>query len=184
MALLTLTLNALSAADFSVTTPGGAFAFTINGLGPNPTITLNRGRTYTFAVTNSPIHPFEITNAPPGSVLGNNTAMGVITFDVPTNATNIGYWCASHKSFGGRILFTDPPPPPPIQIVNFSFSNNIVLRSTGANGVTLVPEYKTNLNDTNWFALTVFSNRFSNGTNETFCGKPPGTNVFIRIRDQ
>ena len=46
------------------------------------------------------------------------------------------------------------------------------------------PEFSTNLTSTNWFAITVQSNNFVNGTNETFCGRPPGTNVFIRVRNQ
>src|SRR5258705_212590 len=61
-------------ADFAVTYTGlSAYAF--NGAGSNPTLTLIRGQTYTFAVSTptGPFgHPFRITNAPPGSTTGNN----------------------------------------------------------------------------------------------------------------
>jgi len=57
-----------------------------------------------------------------------------------------------------------------------------VLRSTGTNTWSVLPQYSTNLNLTNWAALTVRSNIFLNGTNETICGKPPGKTVFIRIK--
>jgi len=62
------------AADFTVTSPG--FFYAINGNQPNPTITLVRGQTYTFAVNSSSIHPFLINS--PG-VLNNNISQGTIT---------------------------------------------------------------------------------------------------------
>jgi len=65
-----------------------------------------------------------------------------------------------------------------------SSGNNVVLRSTGTNGWSVNPEFSTNLTTTNWFALTVLSNRFQNGISETICGRPPGSNVFFRIRSQ
>jgi len=67
--------------------------------------------------------------------------------------------------------------------VNLSVGQNLVLKSTGTNW-NLTPQFSTNLGGTNWFALTVQSNRFSNGTNETFCGRPPVSNAFIRVRAQ
>jgi hypothetical protein len=170
---------AVRAADFGVSTPGGAFSYTINSVGNNPTLTLMRGRTYTFAINTSSIHPFRI-NAPAGTTTNNNINSGTITFVVPTNAANYTYECSVHH-FAGTIITI---PPPTVRIVSFDFKSNIVLRSTGTNNFSIFPEFKTNLNDTNWFALTVLSNRFSLGTNETFCGRPPGSNVFIRIREQ
>ena len=175
------------AADFSVTSPG--FFYGINGASPNPTLTLVRGKTYTFAVnaTCGPFgHPFEIIN--PGVVVNNNTCSGTISYTVATNApatNNPGYICSIHF-FGGTILAVDPPAsaPPTIQIVGLAVSNNIVLTSTGTNTWSVLPEFSTNLVTTNWFSLTVQSNNFANGTNETFCGKPPGEAVFIRIRSQ
>src|SRR5436190_6397693 len=150
---LLLALHA-PAADFVVTNGLFQSFYTINNLAPSPTITLQRGRTYTFNINTSTSHPFKIGTsvggAAPGGISGQNpggNSSGTITWTVPTNAVNYAYFCAVHL-FSGTILTEDPPPPPAIKIVGFSFSNNIVLRSTGANGVTLVPEFKTNLNTT------------------------------------
>ena len=56
--VLLLFSQAVFAADFTVTSPG--FFYAINGAQPNPTLTLVRGQTYTFAVNSSSVHPFEI----------------------------------------------------------------------------------------------------------------------------
>lgn len=177
---LFLLAQSMFAADFTVTSPG--FFYAINGNQPNPTLTLVRGRTYTFAVNSSSIHPFEILS--PG-VQNNNISQGIITYTVPTVASNYSYICSIHF-FGAQILTVAPPPPPPptIHILSLTVSNNLVLRSTGTNGWNVTPEFSTNLIITNWFALSVLSNSFVNGINETICGRPPGTNVFLRIRSQ
>jgi hypothetical protein len=168
------------AADFTVTAPG--FFYSINGDQPNPSLTLVRGRTYTFAVNASSIHPFLINS--PG-VQNNNISQGTITYTVPTVASNYNYFCSIH-GFGAQIFTVAPPvpSPPPIRILSLAVSNNVVLRSTGTNGWSVNPEYSTNLTTTNWFALSVLSNSFLNGINETICGRPPGSNVFLRIRSQ
>lgn len=172
---------ALFAADFNVTSPG--FFYAINGNQPNPTLTLVRGQTYTFAVNSSSIHPFEILS--PG-VVNNNISQGTITYTVPNVESNYSYICSIHF-FGAQIITVPPPAPPPpptIQILSLAVSNDVLLRSTGTNGWSVNPEYSNILPTTNWFALTVLSNSFVNGINETICGRPPGTNVFIRIRSQ
>ena len=167
------------AADFTVSSPG--YYYTFNGLsGQNPTLTLIRGRTYTFSVNASSIHPLEILS--PG-VSNNNIYHGTITYTVPTNAANYSYICSIH-GFGGNITTVAPPPPPAVSIVGFSASTNLTIRSTGASNWSVLPLYSTNLGTTNWYALTVQTNRYSNGTNETICGRPPGNSVFIRIRAQ
>lgn len=167
------------AADFSVTSPG--FFYDINGSEPNPTLTLIRGRTYTFAVNTDLSHPFEILS--PG-VENNNISQGTITYTVPSVASNYTYICSVH-GFGAQIITTAAAPPPPtIQILSLAVSNNVVLRSTGTNGWSVNPEFSTDLTSTNWFALSVLSNSFLNGINETICGRPPGSNAFFRIRSQ
>jgi hypothetical protein len=172
--------QAVFAADFTVTSPG--FFYAINGNQPNPTLTLVRGQTYTFAVNSGPTHPFLINS--PG-VLNNNISQGTITYTVPAAVSNYTYICSIH-AFGAQIITVAPPlpPPPTIHILSLALSNNIVLRSTGTNGWSVNPEYSTNLTTTNWFALSVLSNSFLDGINETFCGRPPGSNVFLRIRSQ
>jgi hypothetical protein len=173
-----------AAADFSVTTPNDQFAYVINGLNNNPAITLVRGKTYTFAISTNPDHPFVIGTAvgfpaPPG-VSGNPTSSGTITFKVPTNAPDCAYYCLIHD-FSGPIHMIDPPT---VNIVGLSIGTNLTLTTIQAstNGFSFIPEASTDLATTNWFALTVQSTRFANGTNEIFCGRPPGTNVFLRIR--
>lgn len=181
--------GAVQAADFNVTSPGSFFSF--NGTGVNPTITLQRGKTYTFALNTTPgFHPFAIGTsvggpAPAGVSGANGGSSGTITFSVPMNAVNCVYYCTFH-GFGGSIVMVDPPAPPTIQIVDLKVGANLTLTATLAatNGLTLVPEFSTNLLTTNWFALTVQTNRFANGTNEAICGKPPGDRAFVRIRAQ
>jgi hypothetical protein len=167
-------------ADFTVTSPG--FLYSIDGMQPNPTLTLVRGQTYTFAISTAGNHPFQIIS-PPGTTTNNNISSGTITFVVPTNAVNYTYRCSIH-GFGGTILTVGPPSPPTIQVVSLAVGTNLVLKSTGTNNWSVIPEFSTNLSATSWLALTVQTNRFANGTNETFCGRPPGDAVFIRIRAQ
>jgi|SRR5581483_831460 len=170
-----------NASDFTVTSPGYFYSFN-GGSTANPTITLQRGKTYTFTVSSSSIHPFFIESA---GVQNNNMSQGTLTWTVPTVASNYHYICSIH-GFGGQILTVAPPPPPPpkIKILSLTVSSNIVLFSTGTNNWSVKPEYSTNLASTNWFALTVVTNRFVGGTNETICGLPPGKAAALRIRSQ
>jgi hypothetical protein len=165
-------------ADFSVTSPG--FFYSINGASPNPVLTVERGKTYAFSINTSSVHPFEILST---GVINNNISSGTIAWTVPMAASNYTYICSIH-GFGNQITTVAPVPPPTIRIVGLSVSTNITLRSTGTNTWSVLPEFNTNLTTTNWYALTVQTNRFSSGTNETICGRPPGTPIFIRIRSQ
>jgi hypothetical protein len=180
LASVTVALTACGA-DFEVTSPG--YFYSINGNSPNPILTLVRGKTYTFHISASSIHPFYINS--PGVLSNNNTYSGTIGYTVPMAASNYNYYCSIH-GFGAAIMTVAPPPPPPpsIHIVDFSVGSNLVVTSTGTNRWNVLPEYKTNLTATNWFGLAVITNRYANGTNETICGVPPGDPVFIRIRSQ
>jgi hypothetical protein len=113
-AAVTLTsINAL-AADFTVTVGRDAsnnFVWVVNGQN-NPTLTLNRGQTYTFSVT-SPGHPFDIKTAAvtgTGSqfttgVTGQEVQSGTLTFAVPTDPTvpPLFYQCEVHGTMSGLI---------------------------------------------------------------------------------
>jgi hypothetical protein len=182
------------AADFNVTTPGSFFQF--NSTSNNPTLTLVRGNTYTFALNTAPFfHPFFIgtsvgSGVAPAGVSGANGSQngtGTITFAVPANATDCAYYCPNHF-FSGNIVMVDPPAPTPpsIQIFNLKVTTNLAISSTvsSTNGYTLTPEFNTNLATANWSSLTVQSNKFLNGTNEIICGKPEANAVFLRIRAQ
>ena len=172
--------TALSAADFTVTTPG--YLYAINGAQPNPTLTLVRGKTYSFDINADPIHPFFIQS---GGVYNNNITSGTMYFTVPNVATNYSYFCSVHY-FGGQIVTIAPPPPPPpkVKFLSLTVSSNLTFYSTGTNTWSVKPQYSTNLATTNWFALTVITNRYLNGTNETICGLPPGKSVVLRILAQ
>jgi hypothetical protein len=182
--VLLLGSQAARSADFVIASPG--YYYTVNGAGMNPTITLERGKTYTFQINASSIHPFYIDS--PG-VQNNDISKGTIMYTVPLEAANYTYYCSIH-GFGGNILTiapTSPPPPPPpkIRLLSLSLGSNLVLRSTGTNTWSVQPEYSTNLTKTNWYALTVLTNRLAGGTNETICGLPPAAgSAFIRIRSQ
>ena len=175
--VMALLIQHAAAADFNVTSP--AYYYTIGGLaGNNPTLTLIRGETYTFAINTSSIHPFQINS--PGAAPSGGISSGTITYTVPTNAMNYSYQCIYH-GFGGAIVTV---PPPTFRIVRLTVSTNLVLKSTGTNNWSVFPQFSTNLAANNWLPLTVTSNRFANGTNEIFCGKPPGSNAFVRLRAQ
>src|SRR5882672_6590895 len=90
---LCLALAALHAADFEVRTPSDQYAFQINGV-DSPTLTLVRGRTYSFDVlTSAGFHPFHIES--PG-VDANDTDAGTINYTLPTANANYYYNCVVH----------------------------------------------------------------------------------------
>jgi hypothetical protein len=189
--MLMLATPYAKAADFNVTSPG--FFFSTNAAGIDPDIRLTRGHTYTFSLSTTPgFHPFFIGTgvfsgvAPAGVSGANGGSSGTITYAVPANAPDCVYYCTVH-GFSGNILMVDAPArtPPAVQILSFSLTNPMkltTLQST-TNGFSFTPEISTNLSKTNWSSLIVQSNKFANGTNEIFCGAPPGTpTAFFRIR--
>ena len=110
--------NTVAAQDFTVSVPPAMTSYTINGQ-TNPTLTLVRGHTYTFAVSSSG-HPFYIKTAQvtgTGSqfttgVTNNGTTSGTLTFDVPTSAPNqLFYQCSIHSVMTGVINITSPSVP-------------------------------------------------------------------------
>lgn len=101
---LVLSSASALAADFTVTA-NGTSAYVINGVN-NPTLTLQRGTTYTFAV-NAIGHPFDIkTNNSTGTanrynngVTGQGVTSGTLTFAVPLDApTPLHYNCELHAA--------------------------------------------------------------------------------------
>lgn len=167
------------AADFEVRTPNFQYAYRINGT-DSPTLTLVRGRTYTFDVWADYVHPFHIESH---GVKNNDTYYGLIAFTVPTNHANYFYNCTVHGDWmRGEIITIDPPSPP--RILNLSVGKDLVLTSTATNGAPVRPEYKPTLDGTNWFALSVRTNRLANGVLETICGPPATNTAFIRLRTE
>jgi len=112
---LVLSSASALAADFAVTALGST-AYVINGAN-NPTLTLQRGTTYTFAV-NAAGHPFDIkTNNTTGTanrynngVTGQGVMNGTLTFAVPLDApTPLRYICELHAAMTGIINLNTPP---------------------------------------------------------------------------
>lgn len=110
LVLIGLATNSRNASAFNVT-PNGTSAYIVDGSN-NPTLTLNRGSTYTFNV-NASGHPFYIktmaNSTGTGSqwtlgVTGNGVTNGTLTFIVPSNAPNqLFYHCSVHSAMGGTI---------------------------------------------------------------------------------
>ncbi len=115
---------AAPAADFNVVNSGFS-DYVINGAA-DPTLTLERGRTYSFAVA-APGHPFWIkTSRVTGTgsayntgVTGNGVQSGTLTFAVPLNApSSLSYICQFHAAMAGTLNIVDPPPPQPAILTN------------------------------------------------------------------
>jgi hypothetical protein len=100
-------------------TNAGSASYIFNGGGftnvNNPTLTLQRGRTYTFTL-NVPGHPFFVkTTQTTGSgnafntgVTNNGASSGTVTFVVPTSAPNTLYYiCEFHTPMTGVINVTN-----------------------------------------------------------------------------
>jgi hypothetical protein len=89
----------------------GASAYTIDG-SDNPTLTLERGRTYVFDI-NASGHPFYIMTGSGAytvdgqyntGVTGQGTQTGTLTFAVPNNAPDtLAYVCQFHSAMGATI---------------------------------------------------------------------------------
>jgi hypothetical protein len=109
-----------AAADYVVTAPDMS-QYLINGES-NKTLTLTRGKTYTFDIEASG-HPFWIKRiADTGTgdtfdtgVTGNGTAVGPITFAVPSSSSAVPntlfYNCQFHIPMTGTINIISPPVP-------------------------------------------------------------------------
>lgn len=107
--------GAAAVINFDVVNLGGGGApYVINGVTPNPTITLQRGQRYTFTV-NAPNHPLWIKST---QTLGtsdayygasnNGISSGVITFLVPMDAPSVLYYnCQYHLADRGIINIID-----------------------------------------------------------------------------
>lgn len=103
---------ALSPDPTLMVTNSGTMAYVIDGMS-NPSLTLCRGNTYTFAV-NAPGHPFYIKtvqgtgtdNAYSSgvSVTGNGATGGDVVFVVPADAPDTLYYdCSVHAMMTGTI---------------------------------------------------------------------------------
>ena len=137
--------------EFGVTNSGAsAYTFTGAATGNNPTITLQRGKTYRFDV-NATGHPFQIRVSNGGSNYTNGvenagTQNGAVYFTVPDDAPNsLVYQCTVHASMVGTINIIDKIVPGHIiQMVNSTLagggdvSTTTTYTSTG-NTINITP---------------------------------------------
>jgi plastocyanin len=99
---------------FTVTAPYAPSSYSLNNI-QNPSLTLQRGQTYTFNISTSG-HPFYImstqgtdtANAFSSGVTGNGTQSGTLSFVVPAGAPNTLYYdCSVHAGMTGTITVTN-----------------------------------------------------------------------------
>jgi len=99
--------------EFGVTASGSsAYTFSGGATGNNPTLTLQRGKTYRFDV-NASGHPFAIRVSNGGSAYTNgvenaNAQVGAVYFTVPDGAPDTLYYqCTNHPAMIGTINIID-----------------------------------------------------------------------------
>ena len=119
--------------EFGVTASGSsAYTFSGGATGNNPTITLQRGKTYRFDV-NASGHPFQIRVSDGGSNYTNGvenagTQSGAVYFTVPDDApATLVYQCTNHAAMVGTINVIDKVVPGSvIQVVNATDNSTAV----------------------------------------------------------
>jgi hypothetical protein len=183
-----------------ITTPGGAFNFTVDGVSGNPTLNLTVGVTNILEINTSSFHPVIVTTVPPpdssnsGEYSGanpQNINSGKVTLDTPSTGfpTKLYYICSVHH-FGGEIDLSSliGPTPPRNMILEIKVGTNIVMTSTGTNTTwLLVPQFSSNLLSGVWSTVPNYTNTFANGTNTTVFNRLDpicGPNVFLRVSQQ
>lgn len=183
-----------------ITTPGGAFNFTVDGVANNPTITLTAGVTNILRIDTTPgFHPVIITTDPMAFTFANeysgaspqNISTGPISLLTPSSGfpSKLYYMCSVHWFFGEIDLSSlIGPMPDPNLILSIQVGTNVIMTSTGTNTTwTLIPEFNSNLVGGAWAPVPSYTNTFANGTNTTvFDRLDPicGPNVFLRLRQQ
>jgi hypothetical protein len=196
------TCHAQTQTNFTITTPGGQFAFMVDAnTNNNPTLTLTAGATYSFTINTTPLtHPVDInlnTSFPFssnhfGGASPQAITSGTIILTIPpTNfPTTLFYICNIHGFFG-QINVVPPvsPPPPPNTIISIVLSStNVTVTSTGTTTTyAFVPQFNSNLLSGSWLDVSNFANitnTFANGTNTTVFDRLDsicGPSTFIRI---
>ena len=129
--------------EFGVTNSGAsAYTFSGGASGNNPTLTLQRGKTYRFDV-NASGHPFQIRVSNGGSaytngIENNGAQSGAIYFTVPDNAPDTLYYqCTVHSAMGNTINVIDKLVPGHIvQVVSTTKTDTFSASSSSAQAIT------------------------------------------------
>ena len=126
----TLTVQNNGASDYTITSQSLS--------GNDPTLTLERGKTYEFDVS-SPGHPFWIktekingtSESYNDGIVNNGASSGLITFTVPADAPSTLYYiCQIHSGMTGII-----------NIVDDAMGGNIVNDTSGSDNTSSTPSY-------------------------------------------
>jgi hypothetical protein len=165
----------------------GASAYTIDG-SDNPSLTLERGKTYDFDI-NASGHPFYIMTGSGAysvdgqyntGVTGQGTQTGTLRFVVPNDAPDtLAYVCQIHSSMGGTI-----------NVVENSDQHYIYQTIDGATGIVTGSEYvistyakfyntpyiafKTNVGAQAWFDVQTGATGSYTGSNATITNEGNG----------
>jgi hypothetical protein len=150
--------------EFGVTASGSsAYTFSGGATGNNPTITLQRGKTYRFDV-NASGHPFQIRVSDGGSNYTNGvenagTQSGAVYFTVPDDApATLVYQCTNHAAMVGTINIID-------KIVPGHMIQTVQRISTS---------HET-INTSSWTATNVFASITPNSTSSKILVRMTGT---------
>ena len=126
----TLTVQNNGASDYTITSQSLS--------GNDPTLTLERGKTYEFDIS-SPGHPFWIkteqingtSESYNDGIINNGASSGLITFTVPADAPSTLYYiCQIHSGMTGII-----------NIVDDAMGANIVNDTSGSDNTSSTPSY-------------------------------------------
>ena len=126
----TLTVQNNGASDYTITSQSLS--------GNDPTLTLERGKTYEFDIS-SPGHPFWIkteqingtSESYNDGIVNNGASSGLITFTVPADAPSTLYYiCQIHSNMTGII-----------NIVDDAMGGNIVNDTSGSDNTSSTPSY-------------------------------------------
>ena len=126
----TLTVQNNGASDYTITSQSLS--------GNDPTLTLERGKTYEFDIS-SPGHPFWIkteqingtSESYNDGIVNNGSSSGLITFTVPSDAPSTLYYiCQIHSGMTGII-----------NIVDDAMGGNIVNDTSGSDNTSSTPSY-------------------------------------------
>ena len=161
--------------EFGVTN-SGASAYTFSGAatGNNPTITLQRGKTYRFDV-NASGHPFMIRVSNGGSnytngVVNAGTQSGAVYFTVPDDAPNsLVYQCSAHAAMVGTITIIDKMVPGHVIQVDQNKMVNVTRTATSSTSYTAtnITGTITPRHATSKVLVTVATTANNNNTNNT-----------------
>lgn len=149
--------------EFGVTASGSsAYTFTGGATGNNPTLTLQRGKTYRFDV-NASGHPFQIRVSSGGSNYTNGvenagTQSGAVYFTVPDDApSSLVYQCSNHSAMVGTINIIDKVVPGHVIQTQYVMSTTRTQLTTTSYAATALQKAITPIRASSWIYIQVMT---------------------------